>query len=422
MVKNYKNFYNLSKKIFNKNGKYINNELRYILEYLDSENEKNDKYPWTSRLEKAFAKKFKAKFAISHNSGTSTLHSCLHALDLKSGDEVIGPVQTGIWFAFVCIHQNVVPIYVDSDPETFLMDPNKIEEKITKKTKVIIATHMHGCPSDMDKIMKIAKKHKIYVIEDCAQSYLATYKGKLTGTIGHMASFSFETKKHMSTGQGGMVITNNAKFAKKIRQHAGLGYKTLTPAQGMTSLKPHEFQNPYFLRHDSIGYNYRLPEICAAVGLAQLEVIEKKVKSRVAIANEYYKVIKNTKWLVPQKIPKNCTSTYWTYPVMYLGENYFDLKWEDFYNLFKKNGGDGFYGCLALQTDEIVIKKKKYLNYLSHFPKNVLKKFEDNSNNYPIAKSIQPLIMQFKCGYRNKKDLEKNILALKKTIDDVQND
>ena len=169
----------LINKIKNPSGKFNNNELKYILEYLDSENPENDSNPWTARLEKAFSEIFGVKYAITHNSGTSTLHSCLYAAGVNAGDEVIGPVQTGIWFPFVCLHQNAIPVYVDSDPDTFLIDPNKIEEKITERTKAIIPTYMHGSPCDLDKIMRVAEKYDLCVIEDCAQSFLAKYDNRL---------------------------------------------------------------------------------------------------------------------------------------------------------------------------------------------------------------------------------------------------
>ena len=413
----------LIKNIFNPYGKFNCNELRYVLEYLDSENLENDSNPWSARLEDAFANKMGAEYAIAHNSGTSTLHSCLHAAGVGAGDEVIGPVQTGIWFPFVCLHQNAIPVYIDSDPKTFNMDPNKIEEKITDRTKVIIATHMHGTPSGLDKIMEIADKHNLYVIEDCAQSALATYKGKITGSIGHMGSFSFETKKHMTTGgQGGMVITNDENLAKKIRKHAGLGYKTLTSKQGMTSLMPHQFQNPHYKRHNSIGYNYRMPEICAAIGLAQLEDLENKVDRRIEIAMMYYDVFNNVGWIVPQKVPKNVKSTYWSFTVEYQGMEKYGISWEKFYQMFNDNGGDGFYGCLALNTEEIVMANKPF--YGSYTPSDY-KPFSNRFNvtdcDYPIAKSLQPLLMQFKTGYRDMKKAEKTMNALKNTIKQIEN-
>ena len=202
---------------------------------------------------------------------------------------------------------------------------------------------MHGLPSDMDKIMEIAKENDLVVIEDCAQSFLAEYKSRLSGTIGHMASFSFETKKHMTTDQGGIVITDDPSYAEKIRKHAGLGYKTLGPEQGMTPLLPHQFQDPHYKRHDSLGYNYRMPEICAAMGLAQLERLDELVSRRRYIASLYNEALKGCEWIIPQKVPKGYTNSYWTYAVKYFGEERVGVSWRRFYDYFNENGGDGFY-------------------------------------------------------------------------------
>ncbi len=414
-------FEKLINKIFNPYGKFNKNELKYVLQYLDSENPENELNPWSARLEEAFSDKFNVEFAIAHNSGTSTLHSCLYAAGVGAGDEIIGPVQTGAWFPYVCLHQNAVPIYVDSDPNTFLMDPNEIEKKITKKTKAIIPTHMHGLSSKMDEIMKIAEHYNLYVIEDCAQSFLAKYKEKFVGTIGHMSSFSFETKKHMTSGQGGIVLTNDNILAEKIRKHAGLGYKTLTAKQGMTRLMPHEFQNPYFKRHDTLAYNYRLPDICAAIALAQLEDLDNKVKRRIKIARMYDRVLQNVDWIIPQKVPDYCESTYWSYAVKYLGEQSYGISWENFYEMFNNNGGDGFYGALSLNTDEIFMKEKDFLGtYIPNDYDLFKNRFSDDSEMYPIAKKIQPLLIQFKTGYRNLNIAEKSVNALKKTIQQIQ--
>tara|TARA_Y100000590_G_scaffold346139_1_gene396280 strand:- start:41191 stop:42471 length:1281 start_codon:yes stop_codon:yes gene_type:complete len=423
MVKNNElmEYEGLIKKIFNPYGKFNGNELKYILEYLDSENSANDSYPWTARLEDAFAEKYNMKYAISHNSGTSTLHSCLHAAGIGAGDEVIGPIQTGIWFAFVCIQQNAIPVFVDSDPDTFLIDPNKIEEKITEKTKAIVPTHMHGLPCEMDSIMNIAEKYNLIVIEDCAQSFLAKYKGGLAGTIGHMSSFSFETKKHMTTGQGGIVLTNDEEFAIKIRKHAGLGYRTLTAKQGMTSLMPHEFQNPNFKRHDSLAYNYRLPEICAALGLAQLENLDNKVEKRKKIARMYDECLNGVDWIIPQKVENHLTNVYWTYTVKYLGSEEKGVSWESFYKKYNDNGGDGFFGGLANQNHEIVMVEKPF--YGTYLPSGIelyRNRFDYVSDAWPVAQEIQPLLMQFKTGYRDLRQAEVAVDALSKTIRDIE--
>ena len=406
--------------ILSSNNKYNNNELEYVLSYLNSEDPNNDVNPWTSRLEDKFCEMFNVKYAIAHNSGTSTLHSCLHAAGVCAGDEIIGSVQTGIWFPFVCLHQNAIPVYVDSDESTFNMNTDLIEEKITENTKVIIATHMHGTPSGLEKIMKIADKYKLTVIEDCAQSFLATVNNNITGSIGHMGSFSFETKKHMATGQGGMVITNDKNLAIQIRKHAGLGYVTLTEKQGMTTLMPHEFQNPNFKRHDTLAYNYRMPEICAAIGLAQLEDLENKVRRRINIANMYNEVLKDVDWIIPQKIEDQSTSTFWSYAVKYEGENKYGVKWENFYELFKLNGGDGFYGGYVLLPDEIIINQKSfYGTYIPSDYKKYENKFHVSSDDYPVAKKLQKKIMQFKTGFRDLAKAKKSINALRKTINDI---
>jgi perosamine synthetase len=418
------NYYQkLLDEISNPFGKYSNNEAKYVLEYLNSENEENDINPWTARFEEEFAKRIGVKYAIAHNSGTSTLHSCLHAAGVGAGDEVIGPVQTGIWFPFVCLHQNAIPIYVDVDQETFNMDPNKIEEKITDKTKAIIATHMHGSPSGLNKIIEIAEKHQLYVIEDCAQSALAEIDGRIVGSIGDMASFSFETKKHMTTGgQGGMVVTNNEGLAERIRKHSGLGFVTLTAKQGMTSLMPHEFQNPHFKRHDSLAYNYRMPEVCAAIGLAQLEDLDNKINKRIKIARMYDNVFKGVDWFTPQKIESNIKSTYWSYVVKYDGDKKHGISWENFYKRFNENGGDSFYGCLALNTDETVMRKKTF--YGTYIPKNCniyTEKFDVSSKDYLVASKVQPRLMQFKTGYRDLNKFQISIDALYKTIKQIEN-
>ena len=409
--------------IYRYNNKFNGNELRYVLEYLDYENPDNDANSWTARLEEAFAQKFGVKYAISHNSGTSTLHSCLHAAGVGAGDEVIGPIQTGIWFAFVCLHQNAVPVYVDSDPETFNMDPDKVEEKITERTKAIIPTHMHGTPMEMDKIMNLADKYNLIVIEDCAQSFLATIDGKLAGTIGQMASFSFETKKHMTTDQGGMVITDDENLAVKIRKHAGLGYQTLTAKQGMTSLMPSQFQNPDFKRHDSLAYNYRMPEICAAIGLAQLENLDEKVARRIKIASMYNQVLNEIDWIIPQKVPENTTSTYWTYALRYMGQEKVGVSWKEFYQKYNNNGGDGFFGGLSNQHQETVMVKKPF--YGKYTPSDYPPfdgRFDYEINQWPVAESLQPAIMQLKTGYRDIKEAENAVNALKKTIKEILND
>ena len=239
-------------------GKHIGNELKYVTDVLDSENRESRSNPYVGRLEDKFSKSIGAKYAIAHNSGTATLHTCLAAAGVGPGDEVISPAHTVIMCTFAILHQNATPVYADIEPDTFNIDPDDIERKITKRTKAIIAVHMHGLPCDMTRIMNIAKKHNIVVIEDSAQCVMGSINGKYTGLLGDMASFSFETKKHLSAGEGGMVITNNKKYATVVRKVGGLGYKTLAADQALRAILPEEFQNPNYKRHDTVGWNYRM--------------------------------------------------------------------------------------------------------------------------------------------------------------------
>ena len=372
-----------------KHGKWIGNELKYLKQALGGK-------AFVGQFENEFSKTFGVKYAIAHNSGTSTLHSCLAAAGVDAGDEVISPAQTVIMSSFAILYQNATPVYADIDPYTFNIDPKDIERKISEKTKAIIAVHMHGLPADMDPIMEIAKKHNIYVIEDSAQCVLGKYHGKLAGTIGHMASFSFETKKHLSTGEGGMVITNDEELATKVRKAGGLGYKNLKAGQSLTKALPSEFQDPNYKRHDTLGLNYRMNEFTAAVGLAQLERIDFLVERRKACAELFLKTIEDCDWILPQKVPEGIENTYWTFTVRYERDN-----WKAFYNKLKENGGDGFYGGLSVAYEEPVMKKYNYIG------------------KCPVAEKIQPKMMQFKTNYRDMKDAKKQAKILKKTIGDM---
>jgi len=401
-------------------GKYTGNELKYVSQVLDSENPENKKAPFVGKLEKAFAARFGCQYAIAHNSGTSTLHTCLAAAGVGAGDEVISPAQTVIMNSFATLHQNAVPVYADIDPDTFNIDPKSIENKITSRTKAIIAVHMHGLMADMDPIMSLAKKHSLYVIEDSAQCVLGKYKGALAGTIGHMASFSFENKKHLSAGEGGMVITNDETLATAIRKTGGLGYKTLSAGQSLRQLLPSDFQDPYYKRHDTLGWNYRMNELTAAVALAQLERVDFLVERRQKVAGYYLEELEGCDWVIPQKVPAGFENSYWTFTVKFEGEAAFGVKWKDFYDLYKKNGGDGFYGGLSVAYEEPVMRDKPFLN--RYLPDNKVYK---NAFNYekglcPVAEAIQPKMMQFKTNYRNLEIAKQKAKILKKTIKDIQ--
>jgi perosamine synthetase len=403
-------------------GKYNGNELSYVNEVLDSENRESRKTPFVGRLEKKFSVIFGAKYAIAQNSGTSTLHSCLAALGVGAGDEVISPIQTVIMCGFATLHQNAIPVFADVEHDTFNIDPIDIERKITKRTKAIIAVHMHGLPAKMPEIMKISKKYNIPVIEDSAQCIFGKIDGKIAGAFGHLSSFSFETKKHLSGGEGGMVTTNDETLGTQVRRIAGLGYKTLEAGQALRALLPEEFQSPYYKRHNVLGWNYRMNELTAAVVLAQLERIDMLVQRRQKVAGYFLESIDGCDWIIPQRPPDGYENSYWTFTVRYLGKEKYNFSWEDFWKLFKQKGGDGFYGGLSLAVDEPVMIEKPFLN--NYLPKNLYPEIKDafqfEKGSFPVAEELQPQMMQFKCNYRNLDEAKNQAKILRSLIQSIE--
>ena len=222
--------------------KYLGNELKYITKVLEGESWSATGGSWTIALERAFAKKIGTKYAVAFNSGTSTLHAALEAVGVGAGDEVISPAITVIMDTTATMHANAVPVFADVNPKTFTMDPEDLARKITPKTKAIITVAIYGLSPDMDPIMEIAKQHHIPVIEDNAQAVLSYYpKGRMLGTIGDMASFSFENTKHISCGEGGMIVTDNEAYAEMVRKIGGHGFKNLKADEGRIRLNQDVF-------------------------------------------------------------------------------------------------------------------------------------------------------------------------------------
>ncbi len=400
-------------KVLKNPSKYLGNELKYLQKVLQSESWSATGGSWNQTLERAFAKKFKAKYAVALNSGTSTLHAALEAAGVGPGDEVISPTITVIMDTTATVHANAVPVYADVNPDTFTIDPEDIKRKITKKTKAIIPVAIYGLPPDMGPIMELAKKHNLVVIEDNAQCFLSKYKGQLTGTIGHMASYSFENTKHISCGEGGIVITNNEKYAELVRKVGGHGFKNLKAEEGRIRLNAKVFQNPHYKRHDEIGWNYRLPEFNAAVALAQLERLDELIELRIKSAGLFIEVMMSEcDYLIPQKVPKGYTNSYYTLGVKYEGEDRIGVKWEDFRKEYVKNGGDGFYGAWSVPYLEPVMVERKYVKRCPWVYKNI--RYEKGL--CPVAESIQPKLMQFKTNYRDLDLAKKKAAVIKNTI------
>lgn len=393
-------------------SKFIGNEHKYLEKVLNSESWSATEGSWTGKLEKEFAKKFGAKHAIAFNSGTSTLHAALEAVGVRPGDEVISPALTVIMNTSSTIHSNAIPVYADILEDRFTIDPNDIIKKITSKTKAIMVVGVYGLPCEMDEIMNISKKYGIPVIEDNAECFLNKYKNKITGTIGHIASYSFEDSKHMSCGEGGILITNNAEFAKNARKIGGHGFKNLEADEGRVKLDLNVFQNPNYKRHDTLGWNYRLSEFLSAISIAQLERLEQLIALRVQSANIFLDVIKNCGLFLPQYTPKYSTNSYWALAARYTGGEKIGVSWSKFRAMYLANGGDGIYGAWSVPYLEPLIAKGSFKKRYPEIYKNV----NFNKGICAVAEKVQSQLMVFKTNYRSKELALEKAEILKKTI------
>jgi len=275
----------------------IGKEKKYVIDSLDS-NWISCLGKYIDKFENKFARYLNIKHAATCSNGTVALHLALLALDIKPGDEVICPTFTYVATANSIKYVGAEPVFVDCEPDTFNIDPEKIEKKINKKTKAIMVVPIYGHPCDYDKIIQIANKYGLFIIEDAAEAIGAEYKGKKCGTFGHINTFSFFANKTLTTGEGGMIVTNNSQLDEKVRFYKG---------QGMDIKKRYWFK--------SIGYNYRMTNIQAAIGLAQLENIKKHLSKRKKIAKLYNKYLKNiTEIQTP--IEKYGKHSFWIYSIL----------------------------------------------------------------------------------------------------------
>ena len=383
-------------------------ELQYVKEVLESNFSSSKSTGMMQRFEESFAKKFNVKFAISFINGTSTMHSALEALGIGMRNEVIVPPLTMSSTSFAVMHANAVPIFADIDPETFLISPEAIEKLITPKTKAIIPVSLYGLSPDMDAIMRIANKYNLFIIEDNAQCFLGRYKGKIVGSLGNIASYSFQSSKHITAGEGGMITTNDEQIANNIRRHQSLGYAGVGATKG--KITKDDIQDPNYSRHVILGWNYRMPELCSAVLLGQLERLEKLVQRRIDVALRFNEIIRNCDWLRPQKVPKECVHSYWTFVTLLDHKN---ISWYDFRKKFMEFGGDGIYAAWKLTYMEPMFLNLAFSGR-ENFLKDQIQKY--NKGLCPNAESIQPKLLQFKTNYWDWSRAEKNFEALEKVI------
>lgn len=248
----------------------------------------------------AFAQVMGVKRAIPVNSGMSALHCAVYAAGAGAGDEVIcdSMVQFG---SMAAIYHNAVPVFADVRRDTHQIDPESVRERISERTKAIICTHLWGLPCDMDPLMEIAEEHGLAVIEDNAHGLFAEYKGRLTGTLGHMAEFSFQMSKQLGLGEAGMVTTTDERFIEGLVDASGI--------RGLSTFP-------------KLMWNYRLNEVISAIGLVQLKRARGYVESGIANAQIYNDAVQDVEWIVPQRVPQDRKNAYHLWGATFEGEQY----------------------------------------------------------------------------------------------------
>ena len=262
---------------------------------------------YVNKFEEAFSSYCGVKYGVAVCNGTVAIHLALSALGIGKGDEVIIPSFTMIATAFAVCYTGAIPVFVDSDKDTWNIDVSKIEEKITSKTKAIIPVHIFGNPCDMDKICEIANKHKLFIIEDAAEAHGAEFKGKKVGSFSDIASFSFFANKNLTTGEGGMVITNNEEYYKKCRYYKNMCFPV---------------DAPRVYNHENIGFNYRMSNLHAAIGLAQTEKADEYRNMRVKNANLYKKYLSDIPGIIIQKDQPDGFNVHWMNTIIINPEEY----------------------------------------------------------------------------------------------------
>jgi perosamine synthetase len=252
------------------------------------------------RLEQEFAAMLDLPFAIACSSGTAAVHLCISALNLEPGEEIIVPPITDIGTMLPILWQNAVPVFADVEPLTMTLDANDVSQKITRKTRAIIAVHLAGQMCDMEALRKLADEHKLTLIEDCSQAYWAEYKGNLAGTMGDMACFSLQQSKHVTCGEGGLMVTRNAEFARTAALFADKAW-------------PRDINQLGSGRFLFLSQNYRMSELQGAVALAQIRKVRAIVSRRRQTADSLSKLLVNTPEVTAPYNPAQTKHSYWLY-------------------------------------------------------------------------------------------------------------
>ncbi|MGQ9731980.1 MAG: DegT/DnrJ/EryC1/StrS family aminotransferase [Candidatus Zipacnadales bacterium] len=368
-------------------------ELELLKEVLDSGNLSGlSGGQMTPRFEKAFAEAHGAQYGVAMNSAMSVLHASVIAAGAGAGDEVLcDPVC--VFGAVAVMYNNAIPVFVDINPVTWNLDPATIEPRISERTKALIVTHVCGLAAEMDRIVEIAQRHGLLVIEDCAHAVLTSYRGRYVGSWGDIGSFSFQMSKQLALGDGGMAITNNEELAKQLALHAGA---------------------PTFhsIAH-GLHFNYRMNEQTAALGLAQLERLPDYLAGLKRNASFYDAAVEGCDWITLQRGPEGADHTFHLWGATFQGAER-GLPREEFARVLQEEGASISLGYTNLPAYKHPLLAQR-LGYGRGCPLDC-PLYEGTANHYPEglcpqAEALFPNIM-LAYPFRPEEDAQRDAEAL----------
>lgn len=342
-------------------------EIALLKEVIESGTLNATKGTMVKRFVKQFAEMYGVDFAHAATSGTAALHTAIAAVNPDPGDEIITSPITDMGAIAPILYQNAIPVFADVDPATLNITAEAIKPKITKRTKAIMVTHLFGKPADMDPIMELSKKHNIPVIEDCCQAYFAQYKGKNVGTIGDIGCFSLQQGKHMTTGEGGIVITKDTELERRIRLF-------IDKAWGYGDPKP----DHYFL-----ALNYRITELQGAVALAQLGKVGGVVKKRQDAAKMLTEHLQGMPGIILPESNKDSIHVYWKYPLI-IDSDLFGMDVIQFSAALKEKGIFSAPRYIQKPAFMCQVLKDKKTYGKSHCPYDCKRREDEKETTYDI--------------------------------------
>ena len=390
-------------------------ELQQVKEAL----EQNTLFYWfgtkVKELNRKFAEMYDMPYCVSTSSGTAAIHTALIAAGVTEGDEVITSPITDMGSIIGILYQNAIPVFADVDPNNYNITAETIREKISPKTKAIVVVHLAGGPADMDPIMELAKEHNIKVIEDCAQSYLTYYKGRLVGTIGDFGCFSLNDFKHISAGDGGMILTRDEELYRAAFRSCDKNYNRL----GKTTAEIRAI--------DSVAPNYRMSEVVGAVGIAQLDRLDFICSTRNRHGDRISEAIKELPGLTPPKVvgkEEGSKSSYWFY-LMRADEKGLKVSVQEFVDALKAEGINAAKGYLNNPVYGYGLFQNKCAYLGTHAPFD--SKYYGGNASYdmgmcPVAEDvIENSIYLVLNEFYTDEDVDDIITAFKKVSDYYQN-